>query len=82
MWFSRYHVFRVDIGGAKLAGSSKIIATLEHLKGGSQQQLPKELAVLGIGRDRFGKLIMSHPPLDERIEALRNTPMMEFICPG
>lgn len=77
-WFSRLREFRADEGGAKLAGSQKMIAALERLKQGSPAQLPKELAAFGIGGggSRFGKLFMSHPPLDERIEALRNTPIM------
>ncbi|NNF15657.1 MAG: protease HtpX [Gammaproteobacteria bacterium] len=75
MWFSRYREFRADAGGANLAGRQKMIAALERLKQGPQQDLPGQLAGFGIGggKSRFGKLFMSHPPLDERIHALRSS---------
>ncbi|MCH8895762.1 MAG: protease HtpX [Proteobacteria bacterium] len=75
MWFSRYREFRADIGGAKLAGRQKMIAALERLKSAhGPAQLPKELNAFGIsggGSGGLKRLFMSHPPLDERIRALR-----------
>jgi heat shock protein HtpX len=75
MWFSRYREFRADIGGAKLAGRQKMIGALERLKRAhGPAQLPKELNAFGIsgGRSKgLKRLFMSHPPLDERIKALR-----------
>jgi len=74
MWFSRQREFRADAGGARLAGRDKMIAALEALKGPQgPSQLPEQLAAFGIrgGAARFGRLFMSHPPLDERIAALR-----------
>ncbi|GGG54337.1 protease HtpX [Pseudohongiella nitratireducens] len=74
MWFSRQREFRADAGGASLAGRQKMIAALERLKMGQPTQMPDELVAFGINhkaKDAFGKLFMSHPPLNERIERLR-----------
>ncbi len=74
MAFSRYREFRADAGGAQLAGRSNMIAALERLKGNRQPaQLPESVEAFGIsGRVGGGlrRLLMSHPPLDERIRAL------------
>ena len=73
MWFSRYREFHADTGGANLAGKQKMIAALERLKMNQEQAaLPKGVAAFGIsGGGAFSKLFMTHPPLEERIEALR-----------
>jgi len=73
MWFSRQREFRADAGGANLAGRQKMIAALERLKvNHGQATLPEQMAAFGIsGGKSFAKLFMTHPPLDERIEALR-----------
>jgi heat shock protein HtpX len=75
MWFSRYREFRADAGGAKLAGREKMIAALERLKIMHEPApLPDQMAAFGISGQRDGgwkRLFMSHPPLDERIAALR-----------
>jgi heat shock protein HtpX len=73
MWFSRQREFRADAGGASLAGRGKMIAALERLKINHEQAtLPEKMAAFGIsGGGGFSKLFMTHPPLDERIEALR-----------
>ncbi len=73
MWFSRQREFRADAGGARLSGRSNMIAALERLKGGAQEPLPDQLGAFGIsgGAKGFSRLFMSHPPLDERIAALR-----------
>ena len=76
MFFSRRREFRADQGGADLAGKDKMIAALEKLRAQHEPAvLPDQLAAFGIsGVSGLGirKLFMSHPPLDERIEALRN----------
>lgn len=74
MWFSRQREFRADAGGASLAGRNKMIAALERLKVNHEQTvLPEKMAAFGIsGGKGFAKMFMTHPPLDERIEALRN----------
>jgi heat shock protein HtpX len=77
MWFSRQREFRADAGGARLAGTGKMIAALERLKQGvNQPHLPDQLAAFGIaGGIGHGlkRLFLSHPPLDERIDALRRS---------
>jgi heat shock protein HtpX len=78
MWFSRQREFRADKGGAKLAGTSNMIAALERLKA-AHEPLPSQFAAFGIASgDSVGglrRLFMSHPPLDERIAALRAAPV-------
>ena len=74
MWFSRQREFRADAGGAHLAGTTNMIAALERLKAAHPQPLPSQMAAFGIaGGPGAGlkRLFMSHPPLDERIQALR-----------
>lgn len=76
MWFSRWREFRADAGAAKLAGSGKMIAALERLSMTyGTSTLPKQVQAFGIsGGVGHGlrRLFMSHPPLEERIAALRN----------
>lgn len=74
MWFSRQREFRADAGGARLAGRERMIGALERLKQGHNATLPDQLATFGISGHRasgFKRLFMTHPPLDERIAALR-----------
>jgi len=75
MWFSRHREFRADAGGAKLAGTTKMIAALQALQRAHEApQLPNQLAAFGInGGGGIMKLFMSHPPLEERIAALQNS---------
>jgi heat shock protein HtpX len=74
LWFSRYREFRADRGGAELVGKNSMIGALERLKSASEP-LPSQLSAFGIaaGRGAGGlkRLFMSHPPLEERIAALR-----------
>lgn len=76
MWFSRHREFRADAGGAALAGRPKMIAALERLsRTYGESSLPKQVAAFGIsGGVGHGlrRLLMSNPPLEERIAALRN----------
>ncbi len=75
MWFSRQREFRADAGGARLAGRERMIAALERLKLNHEHtQLPDQMKAFGISGQvarGFAYLFMSHPPLDERIDALR-----------
>ncbi len=73
MWFSRHREFRADAGGAALAGREKMIAALERLKINHEQvTLPAQMAAAGIsGGHGMSRLFMTHPPLDERIAALK-----------
>ena len=73
-WFSRQREFRADSGGAHLAGRRKMIGALERLKRSvNQPHLPDQMKAFGIsGGVGHGlrRLFMTHPPLEERIEAL------------
>jgi heat shock protein HtpX len=74
-WFSRQREFRADAGGASLAGRQKMISALEGLQRAHEPAvLPDGLKAFGIsgGAGRFGRLFMTHPPLPERIAALRS----------
>ncbi|MBX3688815.1 protease HtpX [Dokdonella sp.] len=73
MAFSRWREFRADAGGANLAGRESMIAALQRLAGNQgESSLPKALAAFGIsGEGGIARLLMSHPPLEERIAALR-----------
>ncbi|QIL20935.1 protease HtpX [Thermomonas sp. HDW16] len=87
MWFSRHREFRADAGGAALAGKPKMIAALERLaQTHGESTLPKQVAAFGISGGAGGglkRLLMSHPPLEERIIALRNaTPKAGDIREG
>ena len=74
-WFSRRREFRADTGGARLAGRNQMIAALERLKTMvDQPALPDQMRAFGIsGGARRGllRLFMTHPPIDERIAALK-----------
>ena len=73
MWFSRQREFRADAAGAKFAGREKMIAALEKLKAMHEpSHLPEQMAAFGINGGDIQKMFSSHPPLDERITALRN----------
>ena len=76
MWFSRQREFRADAGGAQLAGRHKMIAALKRLQQESMPvRLPKAMAAFGISGNRsmgLKKLLMTHPPLEERIAALES----------
>ncbi|MGZ5077266.1 MAG: protease HtpX [Methylobacter sp.] len=73
MWFSRYREFKADAGGANLAGREKMISALRALQREYEaRDLPGQLEVFGINGGNTQKLFMSHPPLEERIEALQN----------
>ncbi|WNH52723.1 protease HtpX [Stenotrophomonas oahuensis] len=75
MWFSRRREFRADAGGAHLAGRQKMIAALERLKlNHGQSTLPTQVAAFGIAGgigQGLRKFFLSHPPLEDRIAALR-----------
>lgn len=73
-WFSRRREFRADAGGARLAGRNRMIAALEALRRQHEPEaLPDGMAAFGISGRGAGlaRLFMTHPPLEERIEALK-----------
>jgi len=75
MWFSRHREYRADAGAASLEGKQKMISALERLqKSANQPHLPEQLEAFGISGGMAAglkSLFMSHPPLADRIEALR-----------
>ncbi|EXI90735.1 MAG: Protease HtpX [Candidatus Accumulibacter regalis] len=76
MWFSRQREFHADRGGAALAGRQHMIAALERLNSLHPAPLPEKMAAFGIsggGGGGIKRLFMTHPPLAERIAALRSS---------
>ncbi|MBS1958961.1 MAG: protease HtpX [Bdellovibrionales bacterium] len=81
--FSRYREYRADAGGARLAGSQKMIAALQALKNfyenpriadaiAEADQTPASIAAFKIATSKKSWIAFfaSHPPLEERIAAL------------
>ncbi|WP_421864408.1 protease HtpX [Motiliproteus sp.] len=76
-WFSRRREYRADAMGAKLASSGAMISALQRLKAEQEQpsQMPDQLVAFGIAgglKQGLAQLFASHPPLDDRIDALRH----------
>jgi len=74
-WFSRQREFRADAGSAKLLGSRQpMINALQRLGGLQSGELPKNMAASGIaGGSKIAALFSTHPPMEQRIAALRQT---------
>ena len=73
MWFSRRREFRADEAGANLTSPQAMANALERLKNPSaaKDALPESMMALGISAPKLGGLLATHPPLDDRIAALR-----------
>ena len=74
MWVSRQREFRADAGSAAINGRTPMINALARLERGRPGELPEALQAFGIsggGKRSMMRLFMSHPPIPERIEALR-----------
>ena len=72
-WFSRQREFRADRGAAQMMGQpNSMINALARLGGMHAEcaEMPKNLAAMGIAGG-IGKLFSTHPPMEERIAALR-----------
>ena len=70
-WFSRQREFRADAGAAQLMGRKQpMINALARLGGLTPGELPKPMQALGIAGG-LGKLFATHPPMEQRIEALQ-----------
>lgn len=69
-FFSRQREFRADTGGAQYATKAGMIGALEKLKRGQAGELPNQLAAFGINSG-VKSLFSTHPPLDDRIAALK-----------
>jgi len=72
-WFSRHREFRADAGSARLLGGPQpMINALARLGGFTPESLPQGMAALGISdKPGFMELFSTHPPLEQRIAALR-----------
>ena len=76
-WFSRWREYRADSAGAGLAGSGSMINALARLK--QEHELPDQMPdtmtafaiTTGKSRKLMEQLFASHPPLDDRIAALK-----------
>ena len=76
MWVSRQREFRADAGSAQLNGREPMIRALARLERGTPGELPEALRAFGIspgGKRNMMRLFLSHPPIPERIEALRQS---------
>lgn len=76
-WFSRQREFRADAGGSNLAGREKMISALEKLRRGAGEPLPDQMSAFGISgkqerKSSWKDLFMTHPPIEDRIAALKN----------
>ena len=78
MAYSRRREFRADAGSAALRGKEAMIAALARLAQDRRPTaMPESLAAFGIrggGRAILGRLLLSHPPIEERIAALEALP--------
>ena len=76
-WFSRKREFRADEAGARLSGKENMIAALERLQNANRQpsSMPTSMAAFGIRTGaksgNLARLFSTHPPLEDRIAALR-----------
>jgi len=74
MWFSRRREYRADAGSARILGTPRpMISALQRLGGLEPGELPRQISAFGIngGAGGLGLLFASHPPLEQRIAALR-----------
>lgn len=87
MKFSRYREFRADAAGAHLADKRSMIGALNRLLSEQKAQVPSSMPdtfqAFGISSGfkqglskSMGRLFMSHPPLEERIQALQSSSSM------
>ncbi len=71
-WFSRQREFRADAGAAELMGDKQpMINALARLGGLTPGELPQSVKAMGIG-GKMGSLFSTHPPMEQRIQALRD----------
>jgi heat shock protein HtpX len=72
-WFSRQREFRADAGSAQYMGQpGSMIKALQRLGGVEPGALPKNIAAAGISdKPGFMALFSTHPPIEQRIAALK-----------
>jgi len=75
MAFSRWREFRADAGSARIGGRENMVRALQALQrdvGVARQTAQPAIQALRISSPGgFGRLFMSHPPLEERIARLQ-----------
>jgi heat shock protein HtpX len=77
MWFSRHREYRADASAAKLCGKQPMIEGLEKLKSIVEgrhfvDERAQSLSTFKIsGKSSMMALFSTHPPLEKRIEALK-----------
>ena len=78
-WFSRQREYRADAGAAYLVGSDKMVAALQRLAKMSTTPLPDQMQAMGIAGDKMtlSGLFMTHPPIEKRIAALKQQPVVK-----
>tara|TARA_Y100000590_G_C15717611_1_gene1012390 strand:- start:307 stop:1224 length:918 start_codon:yes stop_codon:yes gene_type:complete len=81
-WFSRRREYRADFGGAQLTSKENMISALEALQKFSAAKLPDQMMAFGISnkgeRSYLSKIFSSHPPLENRIKALRDAEIISL----
>ena len=74
--FSRYREYRADAAGAHFGDRGAMIRALQRLQAesshGVETSMPASMQAFGIS-GQMGRLFASHPPLEDRIQALRNS---------
>jgi heat shock protein HtpX len=73
--FSRYREYRADHAGATLSDRGAMIRALQRLQAeanqGVESPMPSSMKAFGISGG-MASLFASHPPLEARIQALRD----------
>lgn len=76
-YFSRRREFRADAGGARYSSRDSMIGALQKLRMAYDMPIPPEegqtatLMISNRSKQGLSRLFMTHPPLEERIEALQ-----------
>lgn len=77
LWFSRYREYRADAGSAKMLGKQKMIMALQRLQQ-ITEKAPVDNRAPALNNMKINSptkwtiLFSSHPPIEERIAALKN----------
>jgi heat shock protein HtpX len=72
--FSRAREYRADAGAAQLVGANAMVSALEALRGSADRVDDRAPALAAFkigGRGSWLALLSTHPPIDDRIAALR-----------
>lgn len=77
-WFSRKREYAADEGSAQILGKQPMINALQKLKFQTLEPKPDGVKAFCIcGFISFRKLFATHPPLDDRIQALRRNKFLK-----